>query len=131
MKKRIILIIMTLAALTLECLPWGVVLNFASSPDASVTETFSYFSLTPFGYAVFGPLAAAVLTCVLLILTIIYAAVQNKGLKTTAAVISLLSALLSVSPILYGLNFLTAINVAVTLILLAQGILLLIKEKTV
>lgn len=70
MKKvtRILLVIFPLAALILELLPNGVVLNFANPEGEPWRHTYSYFSLTPFGYANFGPFLTAILTCVLLAL---------------------------------------------------------------
>ena len=69
--KRIRLLIMPIIAIVLEILPYGAVLVFAPSPTESVRETFSYFSLTPFGYANFGPFLTALLTCVVLVLALI------------------------------------------------------------
>lgn len=68
MKKRAYtLLILPVVAIVLEALPYGAVLNFADESQ-TYRETFSYFSLTPYGYANFGPLIAAVLTCVALLL---------------------------------------------------------------
>lgn len=48
----------------LEALPYGVVLSFAASADERLRVTYSFFSLIPFGYASFGPLIAAALSCI-------------------------------------------------------------------
>lgn len=49
-------------ALILEMFPDTLMLSFASGPNQRVTRAFSYFSLTPFGYAEFFPLLIGVLT---------------------------------------------------------------------
>ena len=126
-KKRLPIFIVSVIALILECLPYGVVLNFATGEYGAETirMTYSYFSLTPFGYATFGPLPAAVLTCVVTLLTLIYIFRPSTGLKSTAGVMSIVAAVLSISPIIFGFDFITVIGVIVTLLLIAEGILFL------
>ena len=69
MKKKIILLCILIAALVLEALPNGVVIYFANPEGDPFRETYSYFSLTPYGYANIFPLITAVMTCVLLLFT--------------------------------------------------------------
>ena len=69
--KKIRLLILPIITIVLEILPYGAVLVFAPSPTDRVRETFSYFSLTPFGYANFAPFITAMLTCVVLLLALI------------------------------------------------------------
>ena len=57
--------------IVLELLPCGTVFCiFATSPTERVKETFSYFSLTPFGYANFAPLITATLTVAIFLLSL-------------------------------------------------------------
>ena len=128
MKKRLLLLIAPVIALILECLPYGVILYFATNDGRDrKAEAYSYFSLLPFGYGSFGPLPAAVLTCVLLLLTVIYVFAAKRGLQTAAAAISIIAGLLSVlSAIMFGLEYLSVINVAVTLLLFAEAAMLII-----
>lgn len=49
MKKRFLYLIFPAVALILEILPFGAVCNFANPDGEPWRETFSYFSLTPFG----------------------------------------------------------------------------------
>ena len=63
MKKRFLYLILPIITLILEALPYGAVCIFASSPTEKHRETFSYFDLTPFGYANFAPLFTAIITC--------------------------------------------------------------------
>ena len=99
----IITIAILVATITLEALPYGAVLNFAIAPDAGggyIRETFSYFSLTPFGYASFGPLLTAVMSVVLLVLLIIWI-FANKA---------------SLMPVLYGVEYLSVIGIIISLL---------------
>ena len=54
--KKVCLAVLPALTIVLELLPLGAVCIFATSPTERVKETFSYFSLTPFGYANFAPL---------------------------------------------------------------------------
>ena len=58
--KRIALWVLPLTALIFELLPSGVVLRFANPDGDPWVRTYCHFDLTPFGYANFGPLIAAV-----------------------------------------------------------------------
>lgn len=70
-KKNIIPFIFTAAAVILEALPYGVKLTFALDAGETKEELFSYFSLTPYGYANFMPFITAIFTCVLLVLSFV------------------------------------------------------------
>ena len=130
MKKRLLFLIAPIIALILECLPYGVVMYFATNEGRDrIIVTRSYFDLLPFGYGSFGPLIAAVLTCVLLVLTVIYVFLARRGLAATAAGLAIAAGLLSSSDVLFGIEWLSVINVAVTLLLFAEAALLLIKAK--
>ena len=48
--KKVCLAVLPALTIVLELLPLGAVCIFATSPTERVKETFSYFSLTPFGY---------------------------------------------------------------------------------
>ena len=60
-KYKITLLVSVIVSIVLEALPYGAVCNFAT-PEKTIRQTFSYFSLTPFGYANFGPFITACLT---------------------------------------------------------------------
>ena len=102
-------------ALVLEVLPIGVVLVFAPGPGETIRETFSYFDLTPFGYANFSPLPTGILTVVSVLLGIISSVRYNTVRKTKSAVFicSVLTAILSLLPLLYGRNYMTAASYTV------------------
>ncbi len=64
MKKRIPYLLLPLITLILEILPYGAVCNFATE-TRRIRELYSYFDLTPYGYANFAPFLTALLTCII------------------------------------------------------------------
>ena len=127
--KKIGLVLLSISAIILELLPYGAVLNFGNPDGEPWRKTFSYFSLTPFGYANFGPFITALLTCVLLILSVIAIFKHSKGLNTAIMSISGIAALVSLSPLVYGINYISAVGVAITVVLIAIFGLCFVKEK--
>ena len=107
-----------LAALALELTPWGAVLNFARmAEDGTIgrfRETFSYFSLTPFGYANFFPLLTGVLTVILLLLALVQLLRPRPRLGNALFVLDILGAAFSLLPLLLGLDFFSAVGAAIT-----------------
>lgn len=119
MKKKIILLCFIIAALVLEALPNGVVIYFANPEGDPYRETYSYFSLTPYGYANIFPLITAVLTCVLLLLLII-SIILKKELGKSLAIIAGTASALSLCPLpLFGADEFTAIGAAISICLIA------------
>ncbi len=125
--KRIRLLIMPIIAIVLEILPYGAVLVFAPSPTESVRETFSYFSLTPFGYANFGPFLTALLTCVVLVLALI--SIKKEKCCRAVFAVSLAAAIISLSPLVFGAEFYSAVGCIITILLAVEGILAKMSEK--
>ena len=127
--KRIALLVLPLTALILELLPSGVVLRFANPEGEPWVRTYCHFDLTPFGYANFGPLIAAVLTCMLLLLVVIYLIKPRKGLNTAIMNVSGFAAVAAFAPVMFGLEYLTVIGIVVRLLLAATFGACFIKEK--
>lgn len=117
MRKRLLLMFLPLAALILEILPNGVVLRFANPDGEPWIRKYSYFSLTPFGYANFGPFIAAILTCVLLVLAFIYLFKPCKGLNIAILNISGFATVASLLPLMFGFDYITVIGVIITALL--------------
>lgn len=113
--KKFSLLICPLVILILELLPFGAVLNFANPEGEPFCETFSYFSLTPFGYANFGPFITAVLSCILLISVIIY--VLKGKLKKFSIILGIVACAISLSPLLFGLQYYSVIAGLITFFL--------------
>jgi hypothetical protein len=123
-KLRVLIPICPAAAVLLETLPWGAVLNFGQPDSEPFRETFSYFSLTPFGYANFWPLITAVLSCALLILSVIAAIRPSTRLLRASGNVSAVAALVSVgSWVMFGFDYFTLIGGGITLALVLHTVL--------
>ncbi len=115
--KKCLFIALPLVALILELLPYGVVLNFANPDGEPWRRTYSYFSMMPFGYANFGPLITAILTCVLLVLVVIYLFKPRKGLNTAILNVAGFATAASLLPLIFGFDYLTVIGIVITMLL--------------
>ncbi|MBQ8741776.1 MAG: hypothetical protein IJZ03_00235 [Clostridia bacterium] len=127
--KKFLLIMMPIAALILELLPNGVVLRFANPDGDPWVRTYSHFDMMPFGYANFGPLIAAVLTCVLLLLSVIYFFKPCKGLNTAMMNVSGFATVAAFAPLMFGTDYLTVIGIIVGLLLAATFGICFMKGK--
>lgn len=116
MKKKILLLITTILTLILEALPYGAVLNFANPEGESWRRTYSYFNPTPFGYANFAPFIVAILSCALLIL-IIVSILAKKPLKSAITILSSVTAILSLCPLLYGIRYMSLVGALISVAL--------------
>lgn len=130
MKKRNYrLLILPLLTLILQMLPYGAVLNFANPEGESFRRTYSYFSLVPFGYANFGPFITAVLTCSLMVMAVILLFKYNKTVYRAALAISAVAFAVSLTPLLYGVRYMSVIGVIISVALGAQTVLLFATNK--
>ncbi len=127
--KRILLTVFSLIILVLEALPDGVVLLFANPEGEPWRNTFSYFSLTPFGYANFGPFITALLSCVIATLIIILLFKNYSVIKKALRFVSAAAVVTSLMPLMYGTDYLTPISIFVSVLLSFIFLLSLIKEK--
>lgn len=115
--------VLPIAAIVFELLPSSAVLHFAG-PDYSMKETYPYFSLTPFGYANFGPLICAVMTVAVLILGTVYLLTKRRGFFKAAWAAAIIAFAASILPVLmFGFKSFTDTAGIITLILLAEVIL--------
>ena len=128
MKKKLIILCTTLIALVLEILPYGAVCNFANPEGEPWRRTYSYFDLTPFGYANFAPFIVALLTCVLIIL-IVVSLVSKKKMKTPILAVSAIATVLSLAPLLYGIRFFSVVGALISVALAITAVIAFIKEK--
>ena len=127
--KKILLSVFCLTVFILELLPYGVVLNFANPEGEPWRKTYSYFSLTPFGYANFGPFITAILTCILLVLVAVYLFKQRKGLNTAILNVSGFATAVSLMPLMFGFDYITVIGVIITMLLAGTFGVCFIKDK--
>ena len=119
--KKVCLVCLPALTIALELLPLGAVCIFATSPTERVKETFSYFSLTPFGYANFAPLITAALTVAIFLLSL-FSLKKNSVLKVLF-VLSIIAAVISLLPLMYGLNYYTLVGAFITVTLVIESIL--------
>lgn len=120
--KKLTSVIILLAVIILELLPYGAVLNFAPAPGETIRSTYSYFSLVPFGYANFGPFLTAILSCILLFLSLLYL-LKEKG-KRAIITISAIAFATSLMPLIFGFSYMTAIGIIISALLLVNMIFL-------
>jgi len=124
MKKRFFYLILPIITLILEILPYGAVCNFANPEGAPWRETFSYFDLTPFGYANFSPLITAVITCIVLLLLMIYCITGKTRQAITARNLLCVCAVVSFGPLLFGFSYFSVVGLLISLTLTAELLLL-------
>lgn len=124
--KKVCLAVLPALTIVLELLPLGAVCIFATSPTERVKETFSYFSLTPFGYANFAPLITATLTVAIFLLSLFS---LKKGVLKALFVLSIITVVISLLPLMYGLDYYTLVGAFITVTLVIESILAKIQQK--
>ena len=115
--KNVWLLLLALVVIALELQPTGAVLRFGNPGGEPFRETFSYFSLVPFGYANFAPLLTAVTSVILTVILVLELLFDRRGLRRTALVLSFVSLLLSLGPILYGFSNYSVVGAGISLFL--------------
>lgn len=128
MKKKLIMLCTTLIALVLEILPYGAVCNFANPEGEPWRRTYSYFDLTPFGYANFAPFIVALLTCVLIIL-IVVSLVAKKEMKAPILAVSAIATVLSLAPLLYGIRFFSVVGALISVALAITAVVAFVMDR--
>ena len=119
--KKIRLLILPIITIILQILPCGAVLVFAPSPTERVRETFSYFNLTPFGYANFAPFITALLTCIILLLALI--SIKLEKMRKAVFWLSLATAIISLLPLVFGIDYYSVISGMITITLAIESVL--------
>ena len=128
MKKKLIMLCTTLIALVLEILPYGAICNFANPEGEPWRRTYSYFDLTPFGYANFAPFIVALLTCVLIIL-IVVSFVSKKEMKAPILAVSAIATVLSLAPLLYGIRFFSVVGALISVALAITTVVAFVMDR--
>lgn len=127
MKRTCFILIFPIIAIILEILPCGAVLVFAPSPTERVRETFSYFNLTPFGYANFAPFITALLTCIILLLALI--SIKLEKMRKAVFWLSLATAIISLLPLVFGIDYYSVVGGIITITLAIESVLAKISAK--
>ena len=120
MRKRLIYLILPIITLILEILPYGAVCNFANPEGEPWRRTFSYFDLTPFGYANFSPLLTALITCLVFLLLLIFCITGKAHLAIKGKNILYVAVVLSLVPLTLGLSYFSLVAGFITLSLTAE-----------
>ena len=131
MKKKLLYLILPIITLILEILPYGAVCNFANPEGEPWRRTFSYFDLTPFGYANFAPFLTAIATCVILISLLVYLTTNKYRALTVAKTVACIGVILSLCPLFYGFTFFSFIGALITVCLITELLLLVFSSKTI
>ena len=101
------------------CVPAALLrcpISTIAHPVADVYKRqFSYFSLTPFGYANFAPLITATLTVAIFLLSLF--SLKKKGVLKALFVLSIITVVISLLPLMYGLNYYTLVGAFITVTL--------------
>lgn len=126
MKKKIITLALLISALVLEILPFGAVCNFANPEGEPFRKTYSYFSMIPYGYANFGPLITALLTCVLLVI-IILSILLKKDWSKSISIISAIATITSLAPLMFGFSNFSIVGAMISTCILATFVISRIK----
>jgi len=130
MKKRAVYLLLPVITLILELLPYGAVCNFANPEGEPFRKTFSYFDLTPFGYANFAPFLTAIITCLILGSLLLYLFTGKVKVLTVTTVLLLVGVILSLCPLCFGFRFFSVVGVLITASLLAESALLIVTVKS-
>ncbi len=128
MKKKMITLALLLSALVLEILPYGAVLNFGNPEGEPFRKTYSYFSMMPYGYANFGPLITAVLTCVLLLLLIL-SIILKKDWSQALLVLSVIATLTSLAPLLIGIDNFSVVGAMISVCMIGVTVAVSLRES--
>lgn len=129
MKKRIWVLLLPIIAIVLQILPYGAVLNFGNPDGLPRRETFSYFSLVPFGYANFAPLLTSIATCLVFALLNVYCFTGKYTIIKITKILLLVATVLSLCPLIYGLTYFSIVGGLITATLFSELVLLYVLFK--
>lgn len=126
-------LIACIAAIITELLPLGAVMKFGLVSDSGLItfrfENYSYFDVTPFGYAMFNYMICAVLTAITAMLSLLWIFFGKKR-QTPITVTSAIALVMSVVPYFFGtFNIFTVIISALIAAVLALSVIIQIKHE--
>ena len=127
-KLKLSLLVSIIASIIFEALPYGAVCNFAT-PEKTIRTLFSYFDLTPFGYANFGPFLTACLTCILLLLAVLMIISDKPVINKAATIISVATIITSVMPFMFGVSYYSVIGGIISALMIIQFVIIMIIKK--
>jgi len=121
-----------ITTIVLEILPYGAVLNFGRPDGTLIRRTFSYFDMTSFGYANFGPVPTALFSIVILIGVAVLIVVKKPLSKTNSAMLicSIIALFFSVLPVIQDKAYISEIGIIISILLFSStGFLILARIK--
>ena len=124
--RRLALPLLPAAALVLEALPFGVRMVFAPGPETRAVTFHAFFSFLPFGYGVFGPVIAALLTVLLLIAALL---TRKQDRTPGVTVLSAAALLAAVSPLFYVPDTFTVCGGLICVLLALELVFSLLPER--
>ena len=127
-KLKTSLLVSVVVSIILEALPYGAVCNFAT-PEKTIRTLFSYFDLTPFGYANFGPFLTACLSCVILLLSVLMFVSDKPVINKAATIISAMSVVTSLMPLMFGVSYFSVIGGIISALMIIQFVIIMIIKK--
>ena len=116
--------LLPIITLILEILPYGAVCNFANPEGEPWRQTFSYFDLTPFGYANFAPFLTALITCLIFVLMLVFCIKGNVRTAVKAKNLLYAAVVMSLGRLVFGFAYFSLVAGLITLSLIAQLMLL-------
>lgn len=128
-EKRWLYLILPFITLILEILPYGAVLNFANPGGEPWRGTYSYFSLTPFGYANFAPFITAIFTCVVFILLVAFCITGKENIIKKAKNLLCVCAVVSFGPLVFGIHNFSIIGLFISITLIMETCLIQFRMK--
>lgn len=126
--KRFLYLILPIITIILEILPYGAVCNFAlPATDGTIgrfRELYSYFDLTPYGYANFAPFLTALISCVIFIFMFFYCITGGHRVLRIAKTFLFVGVFLSLCPLFFGISYFSVVGALITVSLISEYILL-------
>lgn len=124
MNRRIIFLIYAVltVVIILELLPLGAVTVTVTSRNEAKVNTYSYFSLVPYGLGNPSPIFTGIFTIMLFFLITIQ--ILTNRIKKLLACISILATIMSVVPALYSVEYYNRIGLVISILLLFLSIVI-------
>ena len=117
-QKNILVLLLLVATLVMQILPYGAVCRFGHPDGRTTISTFSYFDLTPYGYANFAPLLCGVATAMWFLISLL-ALLLKKTWQGARTAIGYIAFLLALAPILQGPDYMNVWGWGIAILLCA------------
>ena len=99
--KKFLPLIILILILVLELLPYGAVVSYVIPEIGPMTKTCSCFSLIPFRQGNVSPLVTAILTCIMITLSLAHLIKPVSNIVLIWKTVSLVSIFISIAPVRY------------------------------